>query len=72
MHNKQFGKNQERLLKKIIKANPNVIVITGDLIDRRKYNLEAAMIVSRGLGDSIVPIRIFNRLEIVVVTLNIG
>ena len=31
---------------------------------------DSTMIVSRGLGNSVIPIRIFNRPEIVVVTLN--
>ena len=40
LHNKQFGKNQERLLKRIRAVSPDIIVITGDLIDRRKYDLK--------------------------------
>lgn len=43
LHNKRFGKNQKRLLNKIRKTSPDIIVITGDLIDRRKYNLDTAM-----------------------------
>ncbi len=43
LHNKKFGESQRRLLNKIEKANPDIIVITGDLIDRRRYNLEIAM-----------------------------
>lgn len=43
LHNKKFGKNQKRLLNKIRKASPDIIVVTGDLIDRRKYNLNIAM-----------------------------
>lgn len=43
LHNKRFGKNQIRLLNKIEEASPDIIVITGDLIDRRKYNLDIAM-----------------------------
>lgn len=33
---------------------------------------QTTMIVSRGLGNSIIPVRIFNRLEIVVVTLQVN
>lgn len=43
LHNKSFGKNQEYLLKKVRIAEPDIIVITGDLIDRRKYDLDIAM-----------------------------
>ncbi len=36
-----------------------------------KYNADdTTMIVNRGLGNSIIPLRIFNRPEIVAVTLN--
>lgn len=37
LHNKEFGKNQKRLIKKIKDANPDLIVITGDIVDRRKW-----------------------------------
>ncbi len=43
LHNKRFGENQERLLKKIKGVSPDIIVITGDLIDRRKYDLHTAI-----------------------------
>lgn len=43
LHNKKFGKNQEVLLENIKSNNPDIIVITGDLIDRRKYDLDTAM-----------------------------
>lgn len=43
LHNKRFGKNQHKIIKEIEKSNADIIVITGDLVDRRKYNLEKAM-----------------------------
>lgn len=43
LHNKKFGKKQKRLEKKIKEVSPDIIVITGDLIDRRRYDLESAM-----------------------------
>lgn len=43
LHNKSFGKNQERLLKKIRIAKPDIIVVTGDMIDMRRYDLATAM-----------------------------
>lgn len=48
LHNKEFGKNQEGLLKKIREISPDIIVVTGDLIDRRKYDLDAAIILIDG------------------------
>ena len=43
LHNKEFGKGQKNLLRKIEKNNPDIILVTGDIIDRRKYNLDVAM-----------------------------
>ena len=48
LHNKKFGKDQEPLLKELRKASPDIIVVTGDLIDRRRYNLETSMIFING------------------------
>ena len=48
LHNKKFGEDQERLLEKIRVVSPDIIVITGDLIDRRKYDLAAAMVFIDG------------------------
>ncbi|WP_291649143.1 metallophosphoesterase [Clostridium sp.] len=43
LHNKMFGKEQSKILEKIEKLSPDIIVVTGDLIDRRRYNLDKAM-----------------------------
>ncbi|MDD4842829.1 MAG: metallophosphoesterase [Anaerotignum sp.] len=48
LHNKSFGQNQERLLNKIRTAEPDIIVITGDLIDRNRTDLEVAMTFVEG------------------------
>lgn len=48
LHNKLFGKEQEKLLEEVRKQTPDIIIITGDLIDQRKYNLHNAMIFVRG------------------------
>ncbi|HSQ33664.1 MAG TPA: metallophosphoesterase, partial [Peptostreptococcaceae bacterium] len=33
LHNKSFGKNNKRLLDKIDNLKPDIVVITGDLVD---------------------------------------
>ena len=48
LHNKSFGKDQIKLLEKIKEESPDIIVITGDLVDRRKYNLEVALSFVKG------------------------
>ena len=48
-HNKQFGNNQSQIIKKIAACTPDIIVITGDLIDRRHYDLATAMELARQL-----------------------
>lgn len=42
LHNKEFGKRQAKLLKTVEDQKPDAIVITGDLVDRRRYDLEPA------------------------------
>ncbi len=51
LHNKKFGGNQINLLNKVQGVSPDIIVITGDLIDRRKYDLDTAMTFIRGAVD---------------------
>lgn len=48
LHNKTFGKDQQFLLDNITALTPNIIVITGDLVDRRRYDLENAMTFVKG------------------------
>lgn len=48
LQNKCFGQNQERILEKIRNAAPDIIVITGDLIDRNRTNLDTAMTFVEG------------------------
>lgn len=90
------------MIKSIKDEKPDSIFITGDLIDRRRYDEEKAlmlikkiksiapnqgffpsyyrgiyndgntyMIVSRGLGNSLAPIRLFNPPELVVVEVEV-
>lgn len=39
LHDATFGENQQRLVKKVKQAKPDLIVITGDLVDSRRYDL---------------------------------
>ena len=43
LHNKEFGKEQEKILEKINNINPDIIVFTGDLIDSNNTNVDVAM-----------------------------
>lgn len=43
LHNKEFGPNQNILLNKLKSTSPDIIVITGDLLDRRRFDLNIAM-----------------------------
>ena len=52
LHNKVFYKDNKTLVKKIKSQNPDIIVITGDLVDKRKYNEKNAL----SFIDKIVPI----------------
>mgnify|MGYP001449062114 CR=1 FL=1 len=43
LHNRNFGTGNRILLKKIREISPDIIVVTGDLIDRHKYDLDVAL-----------------------------
>ena len=45
LHGKTFGKDQKRLMKKIKKAKPDMIFVTGDTVDSRRYNEEPALLL---------------------------
>lgn len=42
-HNEQFGEKQRKILKKIAACKPDMIAITGDFIDCRRTDVDAAM-----------------------------
>ena len=43
LHNTEFGQQQERLLQKLVVAAPDLIAITGDLLDSYHPNITVAM-----------------------------
>lgn len=51
LHDAQFGEGQERLVQKVAATKPDVIFITGDVIDSRRYDLERSMQAVRQLVD---------------------
>jgi hypothetical protein len=51
LHNKSFGRNQKHLLEKIDVLDPDLIIMTGDLIDRHHYDKEPALQLMEGCID---------------------
>ncbi len=50
LHNTEFGENHAVLLEKIQESQPNIIVVTGDLIDSRRTKCDVALsFVSKAL-----------------------
>ena len=43
LHNAQFGKDNKRLINKLKDVQPDIIVLTGDLIDSRRTNCQIAI-----------------------------
>ena len=43
LHNAEFGKENARLLRQLRRSRPDVIAVTGDLIDSRRTNIRAAL-----------------------------
>ncbi len=43
LHDSNFGNNHEILIKEVEKLNPDIIVISGDFIDRTRFDLERSM-----------------------------
>ena len=43
LHNAEMGENNEKLLTTLHEANPDIIVLTGDLIDSRKTKVDVAL-----------------------------
>ena len=55
LHNKSFGEDQTHIISAVAKAEPDIIVITGDLIDARRRGMEAALCFTRAAAN-IAPI----------------
>ena len=47
LHNKLFGRNQKRLIAKIKEQEPDVIMITGDLIDSNHPDVEKGLLLAQ-------------------------
>ncbi len=43
LHDALFGEQQGKLVEKVAATNPDVILITGDVIDSNRYNLEQSL-----------------------------
>lgn len=51
LHDAVFGNNQEHLVEKVRETEPNVIFITGDVIDSNRYDLEQSLVAVRQLAE---------------------
>ncbi len=51
LHNENFGNKQDLLIDKIVSQKPDLIVITGDLIDSSHPDLEHVMTLINGIKD---------------------
>lgn len=49
LHNKNFGKKQQRLVMKISEIQPDIVVFTGDLIDANRPGDKASLILMKEL-----------------------
>ncbi len=47
LHNKNFGKQQRRIMSKLVEIQPDLIVITGDMIDSRRIGVDGALDFAR-------------------------
>lgn len=43
LHNAQFGRGNEKLLKKLREVSPDIIAVTGDLVDSRRTDIAVAL-----------------------------
>lgn len=53
LHNKSFGSKQERLIKQINIIAPDILVITGDAVDARRFDPDPVYTLIEGLKDTV-------------------
>ncbi|MDQ8734372.1 metallophosphoesterase [Paenibacillus sp. LHD-38] len=51
LHSKSFGKEQSVITRKVKKLKPDLIVMTGDLVDSRRYNAEISLTLMRKMTE---------------------
>jgi predicted MPP superfamily phosphohydrolase len=51
LHSKSFGKDQNTITRKVKKLKPDLIVMTGDLVDSRRYNEEISLMLMRKMTE---------------------
>ncbi len=51
LHNKSFGKDNSRLLDMVYELDPNMVVITGDMIDGNHTDIDVALKLAKKLTD---------------------
>lgn len=56
LHNSSFGKNNEKLVKKVLEQEPDIILITGDLINETEEDLSIALELISALSSSKKPV----------------
>ena len=55
LHNHSFGENQQKLVAKVNELRPDIVVLTGDLIDSRRYDEKPSLLLVEQLT-KIVPV----------------
>lgn len=51
LHSKSFGKEQSTITSKVKQLKPDLIVMTGDLVDSRRYNAETSLTLMRKMTE---------------------
>lgn len=51
LHSKSFGKEQSKIARKVRKLRPDLIVMTGDLVDSKRYNAEISLTMMRRMTE---------------------